>query len=95
MAPLIPYFPIQKASIEKARWDFAQLVDWYNYLVQRTPLWSLGVTSGDKSERDNRLRYGVRDSASLRKVAALLDSLQIPCDLVMLEIAEPVYPAAL
>ena len=86
LAPLLPDFPINDASVQPGRWDFAQLVDWYNYLMQRTPLWSLNVTSGDKSESDNRIKYGVRDSASLYRVRALLDSLSVPCDLVMLEI---------
>jgi hypothetical protein len=38
LAPLLPSFPIRDADIQSARWDFAQLVDWYNYLLQRTPL---------------------------------------------------------
>jgi len=90
LAPLIPRFPIQDASVEEGRWDFSQLVDWYNYLMQRTPLWSLNVTSGDKSESDNRIKFGVRDSASLNRVRALLDSLAIPCDLVLLEIGQSI-----
>jgi hypothetical protein len=90
LAPLIPNFPIRQATVEPGRWDFAQLVDWYNYLIQRTPLWSLGVNSGDKSESDNRLRFGVRDSASLVRVRSLLESLPIPCDLVILDMRGPV-----
>ncbi len=89
LAPLIPSFPIREASIQPARWDFAQLVDWYNYLMQRTPLWSLGVNGGDKSESDNRIKYRVTDSTSLYRLRALLDSIAIPCDLVLLEIARP------
>lgn len=90
LASLLPDFPISRSSVQPARWDFAQLVDWYRYLLQRTPLGSLNVTHGDKSESDNRIRYGVADSSSLRRASALLDSLQIPCDLVLLEIAAPI-----
>jgi hypothetical protein len=85
-----PSFPIGDATVEASRWNFAQLVNWYNYLMQHTPLWSIGVTSGDKSEGDNRIKYGVADSASLRRVRDLLISLPIPCDLVLLEIREPI-----
>lgn len=88
LTPLLPSrFPVRTAIVEPARWDFAQLVDWFNYLVQRTSLWSLGVTFGDKSELDNRIKFGVRDTASLVRVRAVLDSVPIPCDLVMLVVS--------
>lgn len=90
LAPLVRSFPIAKATIKPARWDFAQLVDWYNYLAQRTPLWRLNVITGDKDESRNRLVYGISDSVHLKLVRSLLDSLAIPCDLVVLEIRGPI-----
>jgi hypothetical protein len=90
LAPLYPHFPVAGASVQHARWDFAQLVDWFNYLSGETPLWSHNVTSGDKDELLNRLVFGVADSASLVQVQVMLESLPVPCRLVVLRIQPPI-----
>jgi len=28
-------FPVQQATVRQVRWNFAQLVDWFNYLLPR------------------------------------------------------------
>lgn len=89
LSPRFPDFPIAESTVERARWDFAQLVDWYDFLSQKTELWTLNVTMGDKSEGDNRVVFGVADRVSLRRVQSLLVSVPIPCDLVLLKIQPP------
>ena len=90
LSPLLEGFPVKDASVWPVRWDFVQLVDWYNYFNRQPRLWNLNVNSADKSEADNRIVYRITDSASLFRVRALLDSLAIPCDLVLLRIAAPI-----
>jgi len=94
LAGEIPWFDIPGAEVRKARWDFAQLVDWYNYLGIRGPVWQTpGMTSGDKDEAINRIRYGVRDSASRASLLSRLAGMDLPCDLIAIEITGPIYMA--
>lgn len=94
LAGEIPSFDIPGAEVRKARWDFAQLVDWYNYLGIRGPVWQTpGMTSGDKDEAINRIRYGVLDSASRARLASSLAGMDLPCDLIAIEITGPIYIA--
>ena len=65
-------FPITDATVREARWDFAQLVDWFNYLLPRL---TIGAAMADKDESINRIRFtvtsiAVRDSL-VRAVSAL------------------------
>ena len=89
LVPLISGFPIRDASVEQARWDFSQLVNWYDYLSQHTPIHTFRMTFGDKSEGDNRIVYGWADSASLYAARDMLEALPVPCRLVLLEIMPP------
>jgi hypothetical protein len=80
-------FPIMDAQVLKARWDFAQLVDWYNYLSQRTSLWATpGIVSGDNDERINRIRLGIQTEAGRQELVGKLKALRIPCDLIRIGI---------
>jgi hypothetical protein len=93
LAPEIAWFDIRGAEVRKARWDFAQLVDWYTYLSVRSPDWlSSGWVSGDKDEAINRIRYGVLDSAALDELRQGLAAMELPCDLIALEITGPAIP---
>src|SRR3954465_14225613 len=38
--PTFNGFDVEGAELRKARWDFAQLVDWYRYLVGNTSVWN-------------------------------------------------------
>ena len=49
-------FPLQKATVRQARWNFAQLVEWFNYALPR--LDGVPVTA-DKDEALNRIRLSV------------------------------------
>jgi hypothetical protein len=76
------------AEIRRARWDFAQLYDWYRYLAHRG-LWSIdGVWMSDIDESENRIQYGVTPDG-LPDLAELLTALGVPCGLVTAEVAEP------
>ena len=74
-----------RARVRKARWDFAQLHEWYEYVnghVTGDP----GFAMSDIDEGDNRLTYGVGDEAARERFAALLAGLPIPCGLVVVEV---------
>jgi hypothetical protein len=88
--PSFGNFDIQGAQVLQARWDFAQLVDWYNYLLG-TDIWSnTGIVMGDKDEGINRIRYGVKDEASRRELVRRLEALNVPCDLIRIGLQSPV-----
>jgi hypothetical protein len=77
-------FDVSAAAVRPARWDFDQLVDWYNYLIIRSNFWwGVGITSGDKSESLNRIHFGVEDEGSRARLVEKLDGLDVPCDLIV------------
>jgi hypothetical protein len=85
------FFDVARAEVRVARWDFAQLADWYAYLGTQG-IWrpENGVHSGDKNEAVNRIVYGVLDAAAKARVAGELDALGVPCDLVLVKIKPPI-----
>lgn len=85
------FFDVAQAEVRLARWDFAQLSDWYAYLGKQG-LWrpENGLRSGDKDEAENRIVYGVVDAAARARVANELEALGVPCDLVLVEIRAPI-----
>jgi len=75
-------FPLQQATVRRARWDFAQLVDWFNYLHPR-----LGVpVTADKDEALNRIRFSVTSVELRDRVISALAQLPLPCDLVVVDL---------
>lgn len=91
LAPHLAGFPVAGAEVRRARWDFAQLTDWYLYLMQRTPLWQGGgIALADKDEVQNRLFYGAVDAAARDRIAATLGALNLPCDLALVGVTGPV-----
>lgn len=80
-------FNVADAVVRPARWDFGQLVDWYNYLLIRMNFWwDIGLTSGDKDESLNRLHYGVEDEKSRERLVERLEAIGVPCDLIVIGI---------
>jgi len=72
----------QYATVRQARWNFAQLVDWFNYIVPR-----LGVpVTADKDEAINRIHFGVTSVEARDRVVAALAQLPLPCDLVVVDL---------
>jgi len=82
-------FDVGSAQVRQVRWNFAQLVDWYNYLMVRTPVWqTAGAISGDKDERINRIHYGVVDAAARDALLHTIAGIALPCDLIAVEIVK-------
>lgn len=84
----IPSFSFATADIWQARWDFAQLYDWYRYIgatIGRPD----GVLTSDIDEKQNRLVYGIRADA-LDSVRVLFELADLPCELVVFEEATPI-----
>lgn len=87
LASDLPHFPVATAEVRTARWDFAKLLDWYEYLVGALAFWENDAfVSGDKDEVLNRIVFGLRDSTAIRDIQAELKRLEVPCDLVKLEV---------
>jgi len=86
----LPLFDIRTADVRQGRWDFAQLYDWYRYINVRVGTVN-GVYSTDIDEERNRLVYEV-DSTAKAEVEALVATLNLPCDLVVITIGNPVVP---
>ena len=93
LAPSFPGFDISRAEVRQARWNFAQLVDWYNYLAVRSAVWRTpGFTSGDKDEATNRISYGVVDAAARDSLLQKLSEMNLPCDLISVRITGSIIP---
>ena len=87
------HFDLVGAQVLQARWSFAQLVDWFNYLWVHTPMIEAkGVVMGDKDEGTNRIYFGVETEAGREQLAEQLRSLGVPCDLVRIGITGRAYP---
>jgi hypothetical protein len=78
-------FPLQDAVVLKARWDFAQLADWYAYVVSRA-LPEVRWSSADIQEARNRLEFGVVDEVARLDLESKLKTLDLPCNLIAIRI---------
>jgi hypothetical protein len=78
-------FPLQDAVVLKARWDFAQLADWYGYVVSRA-LPGVRWSFADIQEARNRLEFGVVDEAARLDFERRLRALDLPCNLIAIKI---------
>lgn len=76
-------FPLAQATVRKARWDFAQLVDWFNYIFPRL---GVGPVAADKDEALNRIRFSVTSIELRDQVVRALAALPLPCDLVVVDL---------
>lgn len=93
LASQLSGFNVASAEVRKARWDFAQLVNWYNYLTVKTSVWQTpGMVSGDKDEVINRIHFGVVDSAARDALLRTLAGIDLPCDLIAVGITGRIVP---
>lgn len=74
---------VQQATVRQARWNFAQLVDWFNYVLPR--LGGVPVTA-DKDEAINRIRFSVTSIELRDRVVGALAQLALPCDLIVVDL---------
>ena len=79
---------ISEASVRQVRWDFAQLFDWNFYIKSQLGDEEIVVTSSGIDEVRNRLLYGVPDEEAQRTTITFLGSLDLPCDLVLVEVRD-------
>ena len=80
----------KRVRVRKARWDFAQLIDWYHYL--NLSAWSdSGNVQSDIDEEHNRISYGVMGESGRRRLERVLAQLRPPppCLLVAIEVVGP------
>lgn len=89
IAQKIPEFPVLNATVRRVRWDFAQLVNWYNYLNPRV-FGPSEMVSSDKDEGLNRISFGVTNEGARAVLVKSLLALNVPCDLVVVEITSPI-----
>lgn len=84
-----PFADIRKADVWQGRWDFGQLYDWYRYINEVAVGWPYGLVSRDINEVRNRLVYGVLED-SLDSFTETIESVQLPCELVVIEVMGPI-----
>jgi hypothetical protein len=88
LAQMNPMFDVSGAAIRQARWNAAQLQDWYHYLVVQ-PIWAgSNVTAADIDEAANRIRINTMDSISQASFASRLEGMGLPCALVVVGISK-------
>jgi hypothetical protein len=87
-SPLYRGPSLRDAVVLKARWDFAQLADWYAYVTSRA-LPGVRSSSSDIQEARNRLEFGVVDEAARAELESRLKNLGLPCNLIAIEIRPP------
>ena len=87
---IIGNLDVSKAEFRAAHWTFAQLDEWYRYIIVTGISGSgSGVTVTDIDERANTISFGVVDETSRARVVARLADLHIPCNLVTTRIQPP------
>jgi hypothetical protein len=88
---VVPELP--SAQIRQGRWDFAQLHDWYAYLVQNVSRGSdVQYDSSEIAESRNRIEFGVTGEPARQRLTAALNRLDVPCYLVAVAIRPPAVP---
>lgn len=81
--------------VRGGRWDFAQLYDWYRYLLMHFELGTgdaAGVVAWGIDERENRVWFGMVDEGARSRFQRALAGLPLPCFLVTLEVTGPYRP---
>jgi hypothetical protein len=81
-------FPLQNVVVLKARWDFAQLADWYAYVLPRA-VFGVRWSFADIQEARNRLEFGVVDETARVDLERRLQALDLPCNLIAIQIRPP------
>ncbi len=88
-AALVPLFPgvdVKGAVVQQARWTFAQLAEWYYYLISIPSPRNAHITLTGIGRVDNRIDYGVADEAGREVLVEQLKTLNLPCDLMLIDI---------
>lgn len=80
---LNPPVDFSTAEFRGARWTFAELAEWYRYILSQ-PVFGpeSGVSSIDIDEKENTITFGVIDEAARARLESRLAALRISCNLV-------------
>jgi len=91
LAQTYPTFDVAHATIAAARWNSAQLLDWYLYLTGQ-PIWmmpNVTITTSGINSADNRIEISTADAAGRALLVSKLQSMSLPCDLIRVGIELP------
>jgi hypothetical protein len=83
-----PGWDFAHAEIRGARWTFAELDEWYRYIVPKVGSPQSGISSTDIDEKANTISIGVIDEASRARLESKLASLNVSCNLVTTRIQQ-------
>ena len=73
---------VATAEFRAARWTFAELDEWYRYIIPKLFGPGSGISSSDIDERANTISFGVIDEAARARLETQLTSLGVSCNLV-------------
>jgi hypothetical protein len=73
---------VATAEIRGARWTFAELDEWYRYIIPKLFGPGSGISSSDIDEKANTISFGVIDETARAQLEARLASLSVSCNLV-------------
>lgn len=76
----LPSLDSSTTRVERVRWTYGELYDWYRYVVPRSASSKIVFTAIDQSA--NRVVIGVVSDVDKREITGRLAALSIPCDLV-------------
>lgn len=71
-----------RAEFRGARWSFAELDEWFRYIVPKIGQTGSGVSLMDIDEKANTINIGVIDETARRQLESQLASLNVSCNLV-------------
>ena len=78
-----PGFSVANAEFRGARWTFAELDEWFRYMILKGVGGSgSGVSSIDIDEKANTVAFGVIDETARNLLESQLASLNVSCNLV-------------
>jgi hypothetical protein len=86
VAPLAEsHFPVMSATVQPVRWDYRQLATWYSYVYPQIR-GDKGLALSHVDLIHNRISIGVVDANARDRMVHKLIRLNLPCDLVLVEI---------
>jgi hypothetical protein len=77
----MPRIDFERADMEKARWTFDELYDWYRYIISHAG--DVGISGYSIDPLGNRIVIGVVDPAARARVGRRLEAIGLPCYLVV------------
>jgi hypothetical protein len=79
----VPQLDVTKAEFRGAKWTFAELDEWFRYLmISNVFAQGTGVSAVDIDEKANTVAFYVIDEASRSLLESKLAALGVPCNLV-------------